>query len=288
MNKQLNKVYNFQQPLLRYRFLIYMRQVTCIPAIYADCSMDLYYEFLDTVVTVPLMLTTDYTCDGNTTDNWVVPPQGSLLGKAVAMKQFQIFTRDTHGLSDWSREHDQLNVKLRANGIAIAEADCNLRQIALEKSIMRSASVPFRQGALGFMYLDHAIGVTGGDVFESMYTDCVDFQKYLHLPPRSFTVPEPIPDAWMELLVTDVDPEISKLIKKKKPKLDSLSRRMLERVHAFEDEQQEKHFTTSLQKQQIKHRRNLISDYTDDGRKSTREVRKKMRSKEIVVGILDF
>lgn len=62
---QMQSVYNFREPMLRYRWLIYFRQVTGIPEKYAGTKMDLYFEFLNSIIIVPLVLIPDTACVGN-------------------------------------------------------------------------------------------------------------------------------------------------------------------------------------------------------------------------------
>lgn len=110
------------------------------------------------------------------------------MGKALVLKPFQVLTKSNQGLNYWAREQQSMTVKLRAKkrvvrrvknrttGVwqneveeetrVIAEAAVNIRQIAMEKCMMRNFNIPFKKDESSYTFLECAMGVTGGDVFD--------------------------------------------------------------------------------------------------------------------------
>lgn len=164
-----------------------------------------------------------------------------MKGVALALKPFHMLTRGGTSLLNWARQKMTIPVQLRSDGVAIGECHCNLRQVALEKSILKSTRVQFKETKTAreseklsrlHTYLNLAMGVTGGDVFDALYTPTQVFERFLYLPPREFSVPEPLPDAWVELLLNDVDPMWKRgRARKDSMPLDSLSKRIMEKIH---------------------------------------------------------
>ncbi|CAD7952756.1 unnamed protein product [Amoebophrya sp. A25] len=233
--KSIEAVYNFKEPMLRYRLIFYFRQVTGVPEKYKNCDLDLEMELFDNICTIPLVPCKDPSCLGNPP----VPesqvsykaPEGALLGKALAFKAFQMLTRTPAGLVQWAREKQKLQIFLRANGRNVATVYAPIHQLALEKSLMKNHSLQFKQGPIGYTNLDVALGITGGDVFDAVYTPKVLHERFVYIPPAEFSVPEPLPDAWIELLLNDMDPATTLRAKNKPLQPDSLSQRIIEKIH---------------------------------------------------------
>ena len=104
----LSKVYNFEQPMLRYRFLLYFRQVRGInPSVGAEVAkgnveMELHFTLFANEITIPLILLKDTACKGNPDNPYsIVPPEGSYVGKALVLKPFQVLTKSSQGLNYW-------------------------------------------------------------------------------------------------------------------------------------------------------------------------------------------
>ena len=104
----LGDVYNFREPMFRYRFLLYFRQVRGIPqSIGQDAQaglldVELYFELFNTCVTIPLILLKDTSCEGFAESPYsIVPPEGSFVGKALVLKPFQVLTKSSQGLAYW-------------------------------------------------------------------------------------------------------------------------------------------------------------------------------------------